>query len=317
MSTLLTIVLPLLLVVLTGYIAGAGKWLDIAAARTLSRFVFMFAMPIAILNFYTKAPPPGLELVPFLTGYFLAMISIIALAAWTGFRLLDLDIRQSGAHAFVSTCGNAVFLGLPIALQVEGWGQPFLMLMILEGIFVFGIATTLMGWKSDERENRSALSKLTAGIVKSSATPFRNPIVLASIAGVLIAYSGVTFPTPVNTFLNTFGPVAGPTGLFVLGLYIATLPREGVKSLWSNIAAASAVKLLVFPVIAGLVVYIFTGADMRLTGAVVLFTCMPPAVASLVQASHYRIYERETAVAVSVASILSLLTLTIVLLIFA
>ncbi|MCI5043670.1 MAG: AEC family transporter, partial [Aquisalinus sp.] len=239
------------------------------------------------------------------------------LAAWSGYKFLRLDIRQSGAHAFVSTCGNAVFLGLPIALQVEGWGQPFLMLMILEGIFVFGIATTLMGWKSHAQDGQSAATRLMAGIAKSSATPFKNPIVLASIAGVAIAYSGITFPTPISTFLNTFGPVAGPTGLFVLGLFIATLPKEGLQSLWPNISAVSTIKLLIFPVVAGVIVFLFTGGDMRLTGAVVLFTCMPPAVASLVQASHYGVYERETAVAVSVASVLSLLTLAGVLLIFA
>ena len=317
MSTLITIVLPLLFVVLTGYAAGAGKWLDITAAKVLSRFVFLFAMPVAILNFYAHAEPPGLELVPFLAGYFLSMVMIISLATWSGQGWLKLDVRSSGAHAFVSTCGNAVFLGLPIALQVEGWGQPFLMLMILEGIFVFGIATTLMQWETDPQKSGGPVVQLLSGISRSALTPFRNPIVIASIVGVVIAYIGIDFPAPVDAFLGLFGPVAGPTGLFVLGLYIATLPKDEALSFLPNIGIVSTIKLVAFPVLSGLIVYTFTGGNMTLTGAVVLFTAMPPAVASLVQASHYGLYEKQTAAAVSVASILSLLTLVIVLLIFA
>ncbi len=317
MSTLVTIILPLFLIVLAGYVAGAGKWLDIAAAKAIARFVFLFAMPIAIINFYTGATPPGIEVVPLFAGYFLAMVMIIALAAWSGQKLLGLGVRDSGAHAFVSTCGNAVFLGLPIALQVEGWGQPFLMLMILEGIFVFGIATTLMQWDSDQKGAGGPLLRLLFGIGRSITTPFKNPVVIASLVGVVIAYTGFEFPMPMQTFFDLFGRTAGPTGLFVLGLYIATLPRAEVQTMLPNIGAVSVLKLLAFPALTAVCVHTFTDGDMVLTGAAVLFTAMPPAIAAIVQASHYQLYEKQTAAAVSVGSMLSLVTLVVVLILFA
>ncbi len=317
MSTLITIILPLLMIVLTGYFAGAGKWLDIASARALSKFVFLVAMPLAILHFYTTTPPPGLDLLPFLGGYFIAMVIFMALAVWSGRSWLGLDVRSSGAHAFVCTCGNAVFLGLPIALQIDGWGTPFLMLMIIEGVFVFGIATALMSWEMDPQKGGGPVRQLIHGIGKSALTPFKNPIVVASLVGVSISYLQLDFPLPVQTFLGMIGKVAGPTGLFVLGLYIATLPRDEAWAMRKNIAVVSGLKLVIFPVLAGAIVYAMTSGNMIYTGSVVLFAAMPSAVASLVQASHYGLYEKETAAAVSFASIFSLGTLVIVLMLFA
>lgn len=315
MSVIFAIILPLFLIVLTGYGAGLGKWLDLSAARILARFVFLFAMPVAVFSFYIGTPPPNAALFGFLGAYFLAMLLNIALAIWSAQTFLGLNIHQAGAHAFVSTCGNAVFLGLPIALAIEGWGQPFLFLMILEGTFVFGICAALMKWQPQQEGN--PLGQLLGGLQKSALLPFKNPIVVASLLGAAASFVGLSVPAPVQEYLTRFGAVASATGLFVLGLYIAVLPRQEVRAMLPNIGLASVLKLLVFPALTGGLIFWFTGGDRVLTGAGILFTAMPPAVASIVQASHYEVYEKQTTAIVALASPVSLFSIAMVLVIFA
>jgi hypothetical protein len=317
MASFTTVVLPLLLVVLTGFVSGAGKWLDITAARLLARYVFLFAMPIAVFNFYTKAPPPGPEVFPFMAAFFLAMLIAILLSIFTSQKLLGLSVRESGAHGFVSICGNAVFLGLPIALSIEGWGQPFLMLMIIEGIFVFGISAAVMTWPEANGAQPKALQQLGKNLGKSLLLPFKNPIVVASLLGVCVAFAGVEFPEPLLQYLGFFGGTAGPTGLFVLGLYMAILPKEGLRESLANVSLVVLVKLLLFPLLAGTFIWFATGGDKTLVGTGVLFAAMPPAIASIVQASHYKLYEKETVSGVVAGSLLSLVGLAVVLSVFA
>ena len=316
MASFTTTVLPLLLVVLTGFVAGAGKWLDITAARLLARFVFLFAMPVAVFNFYTKAPPPGLEVLPFMGAYGLAMILSMGISIFAAHRLLNLNIREAGAHGFVSICGNAVFLGLPVVLSVEGWGQPFLMLMIMEGIFVFGIATAVMSWPEKTTGDGRAIRQFITTLGKSVLLPLRNPIVVASLLGITTALMEVSYPTPLLTYLNLFGATAGPAGLFVLGLYMAILPKEGLRPALPNLALVSLIKLIVFPALTGALIWWVT-KDWTLTGAGVLFSAMPPAVSSIVQASHYQLYERQTVLSVVVGTVLGLGALVAVLAVFA
>ena len=128
---------------------------------------------------------------------------------------------------------------------------------------------------------------------------------LATIAGFALAITQVSFPAPVDGFLDLFGGIAGPAGLFVLGLYVAILPREGVWPDPKALGALLPIKLVVFPVLAAACVFGFT-RDTTFTATAALFCAMPPAVASIVQSAHYRAYEAGTAALVAGGTLIGL-----------
>ena len=295
---------PLILTILAGVLAGGVRLLDLSGARTLARFVFAAAMPVAIVGFFLNADPSGVPL-SFALAYVVSASVCFCIAGLLGRAMLGLTINESGAHALASTCGNSVFLGLPIAFAIEGWGPPFLTLMVMEGLVLFSLATAVMTWRGD---GRGAMAKIAASLRQSATRTAANPIVLATIIGIALVAFRVEAPGVVAGFVERFGAVAGPTGLFVLGLYIATLPRAEVAADARNVFLAAVVKLFVFPLLTGGLTYVFTGGDVALTSVSVLFTGLPPAVNTLLQASNYGVYERQIANTIVAATPLGLLT---------
>lgn len=304
------ILVPLFACIAVGVGAGLLGLFTPEQARTLSRFVFLVAMPVAVLDFMRATQTPGLGFAGLIAGYMIAMLAACALAFVLARNVLGLGIHDAGAAVFATVCGNAVFLGLPIALAVGSWGPPFLILMLFEGLFVFAIGTALMTWPEDHGAPGGFLGTAAMAGVRAA----RNPIVLATIAGFGLAITGVSFPASVDGFLDLFGGIAGPMGLFVLGLYVAILPRAGVRPDPRALAILLPVKLAVFPALAGGLVWAMT-RDGVFTRAVILFCAMPPAVASIVQSAHYRAYEGGTAALVAAGTLAGLASVSALLLV--
>ena len=306
------ILVPLFAAIALGAACGAARLFDLDQARVLSRFVFLVAMPVAVLDFMRATDPPGPAYAGLIGGYLLAMLSVAALTLFVCRRLLGLGTNDAGAAVFATVCGNAVFLGLPIALAVGAWAPPFLILMLCEGVFVFAIGAALMTWPAPgaPRPPGGALGLGARAGLKAG----RNPIVLATLAGLVLAVTGLVFPSPVSGFLDHFGAIAGPAGLFVLGLYLALLPRGGTRAFARPLALLLPIKLVLFPALAGSLVWLLT-RDGTFTATAILFTGLPPAVASVVQAAHYRAWETGTAALVGSGTLLGLVSVSLGLLV--
>ena len=301
------ILVPLFACIALGAGVGALRVFGAEQARVLSRFVFLIAMPVAVLDFMRGTEPPGPAYAGLIAGYVIAMGLSAGAAYLACRRVIGLTIRQAGAGVFATVCGNAVFLGLPIALSVEGWGPPFLILMVFEGLLVFALGTALMTWPE---EGAPRPRGGTAGVALTAGwRAARNPILIATLAGLVLAVADARLPRAADAFLDTFGGIAGPAGLFVLGLYAVILPRDGARPEARALAALLPIKLVVFPALATGLVFAFTG-DARFTAATALFCAMPPAVASIVQSAHYRAYEAGTAALVTAGTVMGLGTVS-------
>lgn len=299
--------LPLVLVVASGFAAARFRLFDLAAARLLSRFVFMIAMPAAIVSFMSEAGRPGPEYLPMMLAYLLAVVPGFFGAMWMARSLLKRTAQEAGAHGFAASCGNAVFFGFPIALAVEGWAQAFVLLMVLEGTITYSLGAIFMEKSAGNPENRWRMILMR---------PLRSPLVLACLVGLGFSLGEVPVPGLVAGWLSFLGASAPPVGLFVLGLYIGLVPLHHLRSSVPSVGLVGLSKLLILPVSTALIAGVLTGWNPQLTGAAALMTAMPPAVSSLLQASHYQTYEEETAAALVILSPLSLVGVALVLMIF-
>ncbi|WOI53068.1 AEC family transporter [Parvularcula sp. LCG005] len=311
MASLELILAPLFGAIAIGAIAGAMRLFDQDHARTFSRFVFMIAMPIAVFNAMRSTPPPGPAFAGMIIGYLAGLLVTSALAFIVARRWHGATMREAGAAVFTTICGNAVFLGLPISLSLEGWSQPFLILMIFEGFFAFAIGGALVTWPEGEADAAIWRSVRDAGV-----RALRNPIVIAVILGMALSMTHLTLPPVLAAPFDLFGRVASPFGLFVLGLYLAILPRAGGTMPKALLIGLLPLKLVVFPAVTGGITYLLT-QDARLTTVAAFFTLMPPAVSSMVLAANYHQLEREVATIVGVGTVLGLVTTTLYLAVFA
>jgi predicted permease len=308
MSSVLSIALPVFAVIAAGLLAGRLKFANASDSAALNRFVFRFAMPAALFGLMSGAtgfaPIDGVLALSYGAPALLVMLA----AYFIGRRFFSLTRPEAGAHAFASAVGNAVFLGLPIALAVEGWARPFVVLMLVEGILVIGVGAALM----TTQENEAKIGVLRAS-GRFFARPLKNPIVAAALAGIAVASIGVTLPGPVSAFFDILGRAAGPAALFSLGLFLATHPLPPLKAIAPKVAAVAALKMAALPALSFALAHVLGVADPHYIAALVLFTVTPVAVGAYVMSSQYGHYVAETVAAIAVSTALSVVTISAVL----
>ncbi len=310
MHAVVNLALPVFAIIAVGLIAGRFGLMTGGDSQSLNKFVFRFAMPAALFGLTAGTAPPGVEDLSLALAYAGAAFSAIFGAYFLAQFLFPLTKQEAGAHAFASTLGNAVFLGLPIALTIEGWARPYVVLMLIEGTFIIAIGAALM----TARDSKTSLSKRAAKYITG---PLRNPLVAAVLAGFLYSALGFSFSGPFQSFFSILGRAAGPAALFSLGLFLATNPFPAIGAVAGRVSAIAFVKMLFLPATA-LITANFLGLnDPAYLGALALFVFVPSGVGSFVMASQYGVYETETAAAVSFTTIISILTISGVLIAFA
>jgi len=308
MHAVVTLALPVFAIIAAGLFAGRFDFLNGDDSQTLNKFVFRFAMPAALFGLTAGTAPPGAEDLAIAMSYATAAFVALFGGYFIAPMLFDLTKPEAGAHGFASTLGNAVFLGLPIALTVEGWARPFIVLMLIEGVFVIAIGAALM----TPRRDNGGLDK----IMTYFSGPLRNPLVAAMLAGFIYSAVGLPFSGPFQSFFSILGRAAGPTALFSLGLFLATHKFPAIGAVAGRVCAIAVVKMMILPAIALSLAHILGVTDPNYLGALALFVFVPSGVGSFVMASQYGIYKTETAAAVSLTTLLSVLTISGVLMVF-
>ncbi|GJL91026.1 AEC family transporter [Hyphococcus sp.] len=309
MSSVLAVAFPVFAVIAAGLIAGRLEWMSATDSAALNKFVFRFAMPAALFGLTAGTAPPGAEDLKIALSYGVGAVAVLFGTYFLSQRFFPLSKQEAGAHALASTFGNAVFLGLPIALSIEGWARPFVSLMLIEGTIIIALGTALIAPRSDHH----AFITRAAGYLTG---PLKNPIIIGMIAGFIYSAVGLSFSGPAKTFFDLLGRAARPVALFSLGVFLATHKFPAFKSVAGRISLIALFKMAVLPAIALSIAMMLGLDDPAYRGALALFLFVPSAVGAFIMASQYKVYTSETAAAVSFTTILSVLSISAVLVVF-
>jgi len=309
MTAVITLALPIFAVIAVGLAAGRLRLMTNADSQTLNKFVFRFAMPAALFGLTATTPPPGPDYLPLAASYALAGFAAIFGTYLAAQALFPITREEAGAHAFAATIGNAVFLGLPIALAVGTWARAYIVLMLIEGVAVITIGASLMA----PRENGLSLA---GRLKKTLKAPLTNPLVIASSSGFAFSALGLDLPESGVQFFKILGAAAGPAALFSLGLFLATNQYPDIGSIAGRAVSILAVKLAFLPATALAAARLLGVDDPTHMSALALFTFMPSGVTSFVMASQYGIYKTETASALLLSTLCAIFTVSGVLIAF-
>jgi predicted permease len=310
MPSLVTILTPLFGAIFIGAGARRLKLFDGEDARRISRFVFMVAMPIAGFDFMRQSNPPADVFLGVVTAYLVALAVASSSAFVIARRLVGLSVREAGAAVFSVTCGNAIFLGIPIALSVPAWAPTFLLLVLFEGTFVFAIGTALMTWpEGEDAAEGSSLGTILRTLREALMRSLSNPIVVGTLLGLVAGQLPFAFPEPAEALFAFMARVAGPLGLFILGVSVMNLLEERGIGDARPLSLLLPIKLLLFPALTGVLTFQLTGGAEGPTAAAILFTGLPPAVASVVLSQVYRQWISGVAGLVAAGTIIGLVTL--------
>ncbi len=305
MLDILTGIAVIALAVVGGYVTARSGVLGDRAVPVLSRLTFHVLAPFLLFSVLATADVAELfsSLLPVS-----AITAVAIMGGFTGVAVLvwRRDLGRAVIGALCSGYVNANNIGIPIAFYMLGdaaFAGPIVLLQLL----VFApIALALL--------DAGVNAKVSAhGILRSSVS---NPIILASLAGLLVALAGLDLPPVVLNPIDTIGHAAVPVILISFGMSLAGQRVLEPGSGRRDVILASVLKLAVMPVVAYLVGRFGFGLTDHALYAVTVLGALPTAQNVFVYAQRYGVGEtlaRDTAFITTLASLPLLFGIAIVL----
>ncbi|MDR7294282.1 AEC family transporter [Pseudoglutamicibacter albus] len=230
-------------VIVVGYIAGRLNVLGPEGRYVLSRLTFLIANPALLFQTIARAD---------ISVIFGPQVFIAAIGAFTVMALYvliaRLALKRKSAELTVGALSasqvNAANLGIPIAIFVLGdatYSVPVL-------LFQLAILQPLSLIFLDVQTQRVSAGIL--GVLKGIAT---NPLILASLAGVIVATTGVSIPQTVMNPIEIIGGAAVPAMLMAFGIsLVGSKPLQHGSGRRVDVVLVLTFKLIVHPLIAWL-----------------------------------------------------------------
>lgn len=257
---IVTIILPVVIMVLAGWLYARGKKPDMTVTNRLNMDVCVPLLVFSAMAGKDFDLARWWELLPAV----LLVILVSGLLAWPLARLLHISPRTLLPPAMFNNCGN---MGLPLALLAFG----------PEGFSGFVVAFVI-----------SNLLHFTLGAyIFCRTTRFvgllYNPIVIATALGIAVSLLHWQLPAGILIGLKMLGDMTIPLMLFALGVRMTDVKLSGWR--------IGVLGGLLTPVtgLAGAAVAVYgLGLSPMLAGIVYLFGSLPPAVLNFLMAEHYR-----------------------------
>ena len=241
---LISAFIPIWCLAAAGYGARRQRLLGDDAASVLGRFVFHLAMPAALFTTMAATPVSRFSLPPLL-AFAASTMAVIALSwllisRWYGRRPGERPIWAMAA-GYV----NSANLGIPVAQQILG-SVSFLAEVILVQNLLITPAILIALDRHHAEDGRIHLRRI-------ATLPLRNPVILASLLGVVWSATKLPVPGTARTTLGLLAAAAVPAGLVALGasLYVPQRDRlAGSDSTPGELATITVLKLLGQPLLA-------------------------------------------------------------------
>ncbi|MFC4603352.1 AEC family transporter [Rhodococcus kronopolitis] len=284
-------------VIAIGYYLGRARVLGEHGEFVLSRLVFFVATPALLFDTLATAD---------LSVIFSPTLAVAAATAFAvggiylaiALRAMRRPLPEATIGALASSYVNSANLGIPIAVFVLGDASFVAPLLLFQIVVYSPIALTVLDLTTTRRG---------ASLVETVTTPFKNPIVLAGAAGLAVSLSGWTLPEALVQPFRIIGGASVPGALLAFGisLYGVRVLQRGTSPR-REIALASALKILIQPVLAYLMGRFLLGLDGHELFAVVVVSTLPTAQNVFVYASRYQrgtVLARDAALVTTLASI--------------
>ncbi len=263
--------------VLAGYLVGRFGLLGGAGLTTLTRLAFFVTAP-ALLFVTLATSTIGRIFTGVLAAFVISTLVVAALYVTVARLLWRRGVADLTVGALASGYVNAGNLGIPIAAYVLGdvaFIAPVLMFQVLlaapAALAVLEVATG---------EGRPSLRRL-------AAMPARNPLMIASAAGIAVALSRWRVPEPVLEPFVLLGGAAVPMTLLALGMSLrGSRPLQPGPDAPERLTAV-VLKAVVHPLLAYLIGHFVLGLTGPALLAAVVTAALPTAQNIFVFAGRY------------------------------
>ncbi|MCQ6279055.1 AEC family transporter [Bacillus sp. EB600] len=288
------VILPVILIFLSGYIVQKIFKVDIKPISTMSIYILM---PALVFETFYKTPLNSQLLYIVITSLliFLALVVVVIFIN----RLCKQDIEQESALILSSAFANSGNYGVPIVLFAFGKdGMNYAIpIMVFHSILmsIFGVYFAARG---------------QAGIRVAIKTVLKQPTNYAIIPAILLQQFQVKIPANFYESIQLVGNCAVPIVMVILGMQLADVNSRNID--WKNISVASIIKLVASPILAYVICLLFP-IDPLLQKVIIILAAMPTAATTAMYAIQFNTKPQFVSSGTLVTTVLSFATLTVLL----
>lgn len=290
LGDVLTLVMPLIVPVAVGWLlvrSGLAEPAD--AGPLLTVFLWVCAPAILIVTL------AGEDLADLLEGRLLlgtvvgfAVVYVVVFLVSRRRR----DVAESAFAALAASAFNAVALGLPVMIALFGTPGTVPAVVATVVFLALLIPATLALASGGDEGGGAAFGRALMATVK-------NPIVIATIIGLVLAALDVTLSVVVDQSLTTLGNATVVTALVSLGM---SVDFGDIRSGGAEMLLISGVRMIVAPAFALALALTLGSDDVRAAAFVILFA-QPTAKTVFALAEQTGVYEKQAAGVVALTTI--------------
>lgn len=302
--------LPVVLLIAIGNIAGKLNWIRAEATKDLSNLVFVVLTPALLFRAMSSVHVEQLNFKP-VAWYFVAVGILYAAVFATSGRN-----TRAAVLGLAATFSNTVMIGIP--LIGLAYGQSALVLLFtlisVHALTLLTVATIVLeiiearqlratqhtGGTAPRHAWKTVLGAIKNGII--------HPVPLPIIVGLLFAQTGLVIPEVVDRPLLLLGNAFGPLALLLVG---ATLTQVRVGSNLRAALGISLLKNLILPTLVAAVGWLSGARGPDLT-VMVVTASLPMGANVFLFAQRYQVAQDEVTASLAVSTVLGLLSITLV-----
>ncbi|UTV99072.1 AEC family transporter [Marinomonas rhizomae] len=265
MEAVINITAPIFFLIFVGFICVRYSFLPQAAIPGLSRFVLYLALPALIFMKLSSMELKEVLHFDYLTVYAASGLATFFITVLLSWRLLQSGLVEAGVRGVGATMSNSAFIGFPILLQFfdDSLTQAFVMSLMVENIILLPVCLIFI--ETMQGKNESNGKNLFMVVLKRIST---NPLLIALGAGLVFSVFGLSLPSFVGKGFDLLVSAASSVALIVIG---GSLVGVSIKGQWTPILLVAIGKLILFPVIVSLLLFLTPSMPNELKTALVIF----------------------------------------------
>ena len=303
--SVLSALIPVVLLVALGFVAGRARWIRAEASKDLSNLVFVVLTPALMFRTMSAVHVEQLDFRPLLTYFAAAALLFVATLLWQGFN------RRAAVLALAGTFSNTVMIGTSlIGLAYGDRGLVILLTLVSLHALVLLTAGTVVLELAVAREaaGQGGPRQMLLTVMGAVRNAVIHPVPLPILAGLLFAQTGWVLPEVVDKPMQWLGNAFGPLALLLVGV---TLAGSGVGTQWRGAVALALVKNLLMPALVALL-----GVLLGLQGlpllVMVVTAALPIGANVFLFSQRYAVAEELVTAGVLASNAMALLTLPLV-----
>lgn len=269
----LNVVLPLFIIIVFGYIVRKINLIDDYTLQKMNIVVFKTFLPLLLFYNVYKTKLEGVFNLKLMV-FALLSILISCLFMCVVIPMLEKENKRRGVLIQAIFRSNFVLFGLPIVLSLcgeENAGITSLLIAVIVPMFNFLAVIILESF----RGGKIQIGKIIKGIIS-------NPLILASLCGIIFLLLGIKLPKAVDKSISDMSKVATPLALFILG---GSFKVSNVRNNIKPILIGTLGKLVLVPgIFIPIAIWIgFRGVELA---SVMIMLAAPTAVSSFTMAEQ-------------------------------